>query len=480
MPHDPSQPARSPVDRCRWIAIGGCATIHPTRSLTLGDRHVPHDPRPSRRRADRGRRREAGPRREGAAADRLRFLGDLPRAAGRAPGDGALRRAGGSARRDLGRARDVGQRPVPDRARRDLGRAAGRAARRPARRGGPPQGRGRAARPDRQPASDAVGRPALRVLLRGSAAHRPHRHGVRARPAVRRGGGDGEALRRQRLRDRAHDRRRPGGRADVAGALSRSVRGDRPGRAAVAGDGGLQRRERPDHDGEPAAGRPTEVGMGLRRRGRVRLDGDPQHRGVRPGRARPGDARPARALGRRPRRRGARRCGARGRDRREAPPRAAARGAGRGARGNRGRGPGATRAACRRRPGGPAPRGRGPGDGAGAQRGRGAPARPRGGEPGRRTRTERRGGPDPGRRQRVGEPGAGGDPARRPPGRARAGGRGDPCRGGARRTQASTGVARVDPRPGDRRAGPAGTPRRRRRRRAGGRAPAVRTPALDR
>jgi len=56
---------------------------------------------------------------------------------------------------------------------------------------------------DGEPAPHALRRPALRVLQRGSAADRAHRRGARARPAGWRGGGHGQALRRQRLRDRA-------------------------------------------------------------------------------------------------------------------------------------------------------------------------------------------------------------------------------------------------------------------------------------
>ena len=67
-----------------------------------------------------------------------------------------LRRPGRRARRALGRARAVGQRPVADRAGRDLGRGADRAPRAAAGRRVPAQGRRRAAGADRQPAPHAA------------------------------------------------------------------------------------------------------------------------------------------------------------------------------------------------------------------------------------------------------------------------------------------------------------------------------------
>ena len=60
---------------------------------------------------------------------------------------------------------------------------------------------------DGQPPPLAAGRPQLRVLLRGPAAGRPHRRRVRPRRAGRGRRLHGQALRRQRVRDRPHDRR---------------------------------------------------------------------------------------------------------------------------------------------------------------------------------------------------------------------------------------------------------------------------------
>ena len=110
---------------------------------------------------------------EGPPAHRRRLLVAVSRAGGRTAAPGRLRRPRRRARRALGRARHVGQRPVADRAGGHLGRAAGRGARAPARVRVAPQGRRRPARADGEPAPHAVRRAALRVLQRGPAADRP-------------------------------------------------------------------------------------------------------------------------------------------------------------------------------------------------------------------------------------------------------------------------------------------------------------------
>ena len=86
---------------------------------------------------------------------------------------------------------------------------AGRGDRRPAGPRGAAQGRGRAARPDREPAPDPVRRPALRVLLRGPAADRADRRRLRARAAARGVGACVKHFVGNDSRDAADDRRRP-------------------------------------------------------------------------------------------------------------------------------------------------------------------------------------------------------------------------------------------------------------------------------
>ena len=68
---------------------------------------------------------------------------------------------------------------------------------------------------------------------------------------------------------------------------------------------------RPDDRPRAPAHGPAQGRVGLRRRGRQRLDGHPQHRGVRQCRARPDHARPRRPVGAAPRGRGPRRRGGR-------------------------------------------------------------------------------------------------------------------------------------------------------------------------
>ena len=146
----------------------------------------------------------------------------------------------------LGRARPLRQRPLADRAGGDAGTRSW------IERLGRPAGAEADARastsllaPDGQPAPHAVRRAALRVLQRGSAAHRADRRRLRARAAGRRRRRDGQALRRQRLRDRALDARR-------AASMSATLRElylapfeaiVRDARRLVR-DGGLQRRQR--------------------------------------------------------------------------------------------------------------------------------------------------------------------------------------------------------------------------------------------
>ena len=198
-----------------------------------------------------------------------------------------------------------------------MGRGAGRADRRAAGGGVPAQGRRRAAGADREPAPDAVRGAPLRVLLGGSAADRADRRRLRARAPVRRRRRDGEALRRERLGDRAQHGRRAGGGAGAARALPGAVRGDRAGGAAVGRHVLLQPGRRRDDVRQPPARRGAEGRMGLRGPRDVRLVG-----GVGHGRAgacgdRSADAGAGRAVGLRAGRGGAGGAGAGVRGRRE-------------------------------------------------------------------------------------------------------------------------------------------------------------------
>ena len=118
-----------------------------------------------------------------------------------------------------------------------------------------------------------------------------------------------QALRRQRVRDRAHRVPVPHRRAHAARGLPRAVRGGRR-RRRLDGDGRLQRRHATAstrrHGAPPAAHRGPQGRVGLRRRRGQRLarHQDRGRAGAR--RARPADARARRPLGRRPARRGAR------------------------------------------------------------------------------------------------------------------------------------------------------------------------------
>ena len=86
----------------------------------------------------------------------------------------------------------------------------------------------------------------------------------------------------------------------------------------LACHGGLQRGQRPDHDGErDSSARRSQVRLGVQRRGDLRLVRHDDDRAERAGRARPRDAWARRALGRQARRGGSQRRRPRGRDRRQ-------------------------------------------------------------------------------------------------------------------------------------------------------------------
>ena len=264
---------------------------------------------------------------------RGQLLGDLGRARDRAPPHRAVRRARRGPRPGLGRAPDLDQPALADLHGRQLGRGPCRAAGPVPGHRGQGQGGRRPARPDHQPAPLPAGRPPLRVLLRGPAAHRPHRRRLRPRRAGRGRRRHPQALRGQRRRDRAVHRRHPGGGAGPARALPGPLRAPGPRGRRLAGDGRLQRRQRRHHDREPAPGRPPERRVGLRRRGRLRLARHPFARRRRPRRHRPRHARPHRPLGRRPGRRRPRRLDPPVRRRRQGPQAAAPGREGRGLEG---------------------------------------------------------------------------------------------------------------------------------------------------
>ena len=123
----------------------------------------------------------------------------------------------------------------------------------------------------------------------------PHR---RDRGGVHPGGPEpgrgllGQALRAERPGDRPHGDRRRGRRAHPARDLLPAVRGRRPPRRRVVGDGRVQPRRRPALQPEPcAAHRPAAGRVGVRRRRGVGLVRSPQRRCAQR-RARPRDAGP--------------------------------------------------------------------------------------------------------------------------------------------------------------------------------------------
>ncbi len=219
---------------------------------------------------------------------------------------------------DPGRKQPLQLPALPVRARRHLGSRARPRARRGPRRRGAEQGRGHPPGPDDQPHAHPAGRAGLRVLLRGPGADRPDRGRLRDRRPVGRGRDHGEALRRQRLGDRAVDLRRTHRRAGTARAVPGPVRGLRPGSRHRRGHGRLQPGQRqPDDRARPAARRGAQARVGFHRPGHLRLGRHPQHGADRGRRARPGHARAQPVLGPGPGRGGPGRAGARAHDRRQ-------------------------------------------------------------------------------------------------------------------------------------------------------------------
>ena len=172
-------------------------------------------------RTHRSARRRAHRRREGGDGRRCRPLAHGRRAAPRNPRAQGHRRAGRRARRTLDGTR-VGVVPVRHRARRDVEPRARAHGRRAHRRRSAAQGRARVARADRQHPPPPARGPELRVLLRRSVSLGAHGRRVHRRRAVDRRRLFGEALRRQRLRVRAHDDQLGGRRAHAARDLARS------------------------------------------------------------------------------------------------------------------------------------------------------------------------------------------------------------------------------------------------------------------
>ena len=255
-------------------------------------------------RTDRGAARRAHARREGGDGRRGRPLAHGRGAEARHPRAEGHRRSRGCA----GRAMDGPRRgvvPVRHRARRDLEPGARAHGRRAHRRRGAAQGRARAARADGQhPPASARG-PQLRVLLRGPVPLRAPGRRVHQRRAVDRCRLLREALRRERLRVRAHDDQLGARRADVARDLARAVRGRGARSARVVGDGGVQPRARHVLQRAPAARRSPAPGVGIRRRDHVGLVRHAQHRARGERGARPRDAGPGAVVRREPRGRGA-------------------------------------------------------------------------------------------------------------------------------------------------------------------------------
>ncbi len=258
---------------------------------------------PSREPRPRSPRAAAVPRREGQPHRRCRRVVDGGRRARRAA-------VGVRDRRAQRRSRSVAARPrggrghldrrlpaVWRRARGHLGRRPRRAGRGRARRRGAHQGEPRAAGPDGQPPPVAAGRTQLRVVLRGSLAGRPAGGRVREGRAVAGCGHDRQALRRQRVRDRADERELGDRRAHVARAVPAAVRARRARRRLARDHDVLQPGERRVRAGQRRAARGDPAGrVGLRRLRRDRLVRARRHRRRGTGRSRPRDAGPAPVL----------------------------------------------------------------------------------------------------------------------------------------------------------------------------------------
>ena len=121
---------------------------------------------------------------------------------------------------------------------------------------------------------------------------------VRGLQSSRRGG-DGQALRRQRLGDRALELRRAHRRERAARALPAALRGLRARGRQHAGHGRLQHGQRgPDDRARAAAQGRAQGRVGLRRRGHLRLARGAEYGGDGARRARPGHAGAGRAMGR--------------------------------------------------------------------------------------------------------------------------------------------------------------------------------------
>ena len=258
----------------------------------------------------------ARPGREGGAAGRRRpVVHGRRRSAGHPLGQGdrrAQRRTGTAAARRCGPpGGDLHLHAVRGGARCHLGRrpdGGGRSGDR--RRGGPEDVPG-PARPHRQPPPLAARGPQLRVVLGGPAAGRAARRRLRARSAVRRRGLHGEALRRQRVRARAHGRRQRDRRADAARAPPAPVRAGGAGGRGSRDHDRLQPAQRGALRGQPPPahlGAARRLGLrGVRAHRLVRLR---RHRRRPRGRPRPRDARARARLRPRP---GHRRAGRPGR-----------------------------------------------------------------------------------------------------------------------------------------------------------------------
>ena len=192
------------------------------------------------------------------------------------------------------------RRPRRDHARRHVGPGPARRDRFAARHRSDPQGRPRPARPDREPPPHAGRRPHVRVLQRRPRTVRRVGRGLhQGRPVARRRR-HGQALRVQRHRDRADERRRARRRANPARAVPAPVRDRRQGRRRVGRDERVQPTRRRVLRREPSTAHHRAARrMGLRRSRRVRLVRRPSHRagGQRRPRRRDAGARPGLRFG---------------------------------------------------------------------------------------------------------------------------------------------------------------------------------------